>query len=241
MRTVREMSRLTGVSVRTLHHYDAIGLLKPTQTTEAGYRLYDDAALTRLQNILMFRELRFPLKEIKAMLDNPAFDPQEALEQQIKLLELQAQHIQQIIAFAREVQQKGVDHMDFHAFNTDPLDRYAEEVKARWGATQAYAEFAEKSRGCSRGKREEALQELLSHFAALGTLKEHTPDTPIVQEKISELQAFISSYYYRCTNEVLKGLGQLYVCDERMTRNIDQAGGEGTAAFVKAAIDVYCT
>lgn len=241
MRTVREMSQLTGVSVRTLHHYDAIGLLKPTQTTEAGYRLYDDTALTRLQNILMFRELRFPLKEIKAMLDNPAFDPQEALEQQIKLLELQAQRIQQIITLAREVQRKGVDHMDFHAFNTDPLDRYAEEVKARWGATQAYTEFVEKSRGRSGDEREEDLQELLSRFAALGALKEHAPDAPIVQEKISELQAFISSYYYHCTNEVLKGLGQLYVCDERMTRNIDQAGGKGTAAFVKAAIDVYCT
>ncbi len=128
MRTVREMSRLTGVSVRTLHHYDAIGLLKPSQTTQAGYRLYDDAALTRLQNILMFRELRFPLKEIKAILDSPDFDPQEALAQQIKLLELQAAHLQLLIRFAREVQRKGVEQMDFHAFNREELDRYAEEV-----------------------------------------------------------------------------------------------------------------
>ena len=145
MRTVREMCQLTGVSVRTLHHYDAIGLLKPTQTTQAGYRLYDNAALTRLQNIVMFREVRFPLKVIIAMLDNPAFDPQEALEQQIKLLELQAQHIQQLIFLAREVQRKGVEHMDFHAFNKDALDHYADEVKARWGATQAYDEFVQKA------------------------------------------------------------------------------------------------
>lgn len=240
MRTVREMSQLTGVSVRTLHHYDAIGLLKPTQTTQAGYRLYDNAALTRLQNILMFRELRFPLKEIKAMLDNPAFDPQEALEQQIKLLELQAQHIQQLIFLAREVQRKGVEHMDFHAFNKDALDHYADEVKARWGATQAYAEFVQKSRGYPPDKRDAALQELLSRFAALGALREHDPSDPIVQEKISDLQSFISSCYYHCTNEILKSLGELYVCDERMTRNIDQAGGAGTAAFVKAAIDIYC-
>ena len=72
MKTVKEVSRLTGVSIRTLHHYDAIGLLKPTQVTEAGYRLYDDAALQRLQNILLFRELQFPLKEIKAFLDREA-------------------------------------------------------------------------------------------------------------------------------------------------------------------------
>ena len=93
MRTVNEVSKLTGVSVRTLHHYDAIGLLKPTKVTEAGYRLYDDTALSRLQNILLFRELQFPLKEIEAILDNSNFDPQEALAQQIKLLELQQKHI----------------------------------------------------------------------------------------------------------------------------------------------------
>ena len=88
MRTVKEVSRLTGVSVRTLHHYDAIGLLKPTEVTRAGYRLYDDTALSRLQSILLFRELQFPLKEIKAILDSPDFDPEEALTQQIKLLEM---------------------------------------------------------------------------------------------------------------------------------------------------------
>ena len=86
MKTVKEVSRLSGVSVRTLHHYDAIGLLKPTRVTEAGYRLYDDTALARLQAILLFRELQFPLKEIKAILDSPNFDQQEALAQQIRIL-----------------------------------------------------------------------------------------------------------------------------------------------------------
>ena len=77
MKTVHEVSRISGVSVRTLHHYDAIGLLKPTAVTEAGYRLYDDAALARLQDILLFRELEFPLKEIKAILDHPEFDEKQ--------------------------------------------------------------------------------------------------------------------------------------------------------------------
>ena len=79
MRTVKEVSKLTGVSVRTLHHYDAIGLLKPTAVTQAGYRLYDDEALGRLQSILLFRELQFPLKEIQAILDSPGFDRSQAL------------------------------------------------------------------------------------------------------------------------------------------------------------------
>ena len=94
MKTVKQVSKLTGVSVRTLHHYDSIGLLKPTQVTEAGYRLYDDTALQRLQTILLFRELQFPLREIRTILDSPGFDPRDALEQQICLLELQRQQME---------------------------------------------------------------------------------------------------------------------------------------------------
>ena len=116
MRTVNEVSKLTGVSVRTLHHYDAIDLLKPTKITEAGYRLYDDKALRRLQNILMFRELEFPLKQIQLILDSPKFDQKEALEQQIQLLELRRKHIDELISFAREIQKGGVNKMNFNIF-----------------------------------------------------------------------------------------------------------------------------
>ena len=118
MRTVKEVSDLTGVSVRTLHHYDAIGLLSPTKVTGAGYRLYDEEALGRLQSILLFRELQFSLKEIKAILDSPCFDLREALEQQIGLLELQRHRIGALIDFAREIQKKGVSYMDFKVFDT---------------------------------------------------------------------------------------------------------------------------
>ena len=112
MKTVKEVSRITGVSVRTLHHYDAIGLLKPTAVTEAGYRLYDDAALERMQSILLFRELQFPLKDIKRILDAPDFDPMTALAQQVHLLEMQREHLEQLISHAREIQQTGVFSMD---------------------------------------------------------------------------------------------------------------------------------
>ena len=88
MKTVKEVSNLTGVSIRTLHHYDKIGLLNPAKVTDAGYRLYDDASLCRLHAILLLRELQFPLKDIKQILDAPGFDTMEALEQQIELLEL---------------------------------------------------------------------------------------------------------------------------------------------------------
>lgn len=141
MRTVKEVSSLTGVSVRTLHHYDAIGLLKPTKVTDAGYRLYDDAAICRLQNILLFRELQFSLKEIKEILGNPDFDSDMALAQQIRLLELQYERIGNLITFAREIQEKGVRKMEFDVFDKKEIDQYKEEVKSRWGQTEAYQEF----------------------------------------------------------------------------------------------------
>ena len=236
MRTVKEVSRIAGVSVRTLHHYDAIGLLKPAAVTGAGYRLYDDAALSRLQNILLFRELQFPLKEIKAILDSPDFDPAAALEQQIRLLELQYRHIGDLIAFARALQKKGEVIMDFKPFDTSEMEQYKAEAKAKWGATSAYQEFAQKdAAGIAQSSRE--LMELLAGF---GALRQLPPDAPAVQEKTAALQAFITEHYYTCTGEVLHSLGQMYTEDERFRRNIDQAGGEGAAAFVRQAIEAYC-
>lgn len=183
MRTVNEVSKLTGISVRTLHHYDAIGLLKPTKVTEAGYRLYDDAALSRLQRILMFRELQFPLKEIKAILDSPGFNPAEALAQQIKLLELQKKHIEELISFAREIQNRGESKMNFHAFSKRELNQYAAEVKGRWETTQAYNEYKEKTKLKTNREQEDAANQLLALFAEIGTLRQLPPSEKVVQEK----------------------------------------------------------
>ena len=239
MRTVNEVSKLTGVSVRTLHHYDAIGLLKPTEVTKAGYRLYDDAALSRLQSILLFRELQFPLKEIKTILDSPNFDPSEALTQQIELLELQYRRIGELISFAREIQKKGVKKMNFHVFDKSEIEQYKAEAKAKWGDTQAYGEYEQKQEsGHDFGK---TASQMMNLFAEIGTLRQLSPADQAVQEKIRALQEFITSSYYTCSTEILRGLGQMYVGDERFRNNIDQAGGEGTAEFVKQAIEVYCS
>lgn len=241
MKTVNEVSKLTGVSVRTLHHYDAIGLLKPAQVTNAGYRLYDDIALKRLQSILIFRELQFPLKEIKAILDSPTFNASEALEQQIKLLELQKKHIEELISFAREIQDKGVSEMKFNAFSKNEIDQYTEEIKRKWGSTQAYKEYEENAKQKTEFEQTETADRLLNLFTEIGTLRRLQPADKAVQEKIGMLQKFITDNYYTCTNEVLIGLGQMYVSDERFKHNIDEAGGEGTAEFVKQAITVYCS
>ena len=238
MKTVSEVSRLTGISVRTLHHYDAIGLLHPTAVTKAGYRMYDDAALCRLQSILLFRELQFPLKEIKTMLDSPSFDPSEALAQQIHLLELQRRHIDELISFAREIQEKGVKPMAFHAFDNKDLEQYKAEVKERWGETRAYQEYEQKQRDGQDFAAGTA--QLMGAFAKLGSMKELTPDNPQVQEQVGVLQRVITENFYTCTPEILSGLGEMYTADERFRENIDRAGGKGTAEFARQAIAAYC-
>ncbi|MEO2239436.1 MerR family transcriptional regulator [Dorea sp. YH-dor226] len=239
MRTVHEVSKLTGVSVRTLHYYDAIDLLKPAKVTEAGYRLYDDTALGRLQSILLFRELRFPLKEIREILDSPNFNPAEALEQQITLLELQKKHIEKLIAFAREIQEKGVYKMEFDAFDKSEWNQYAEEVKERWGQTRAYEECEEKMKEKTENEVRDTADQMMEIFAEIGKLQHLSPEDNRVQEKIETLQSFISEHYYTCTKEILSGLGQMYVGDERMKRNIDKAGGDGTAEFAAQAIEIF--
>ena len=141
MKTVHEVSKLAGVSIRTLQYYDKIGLLHPAKYTESGYRLYDDTALEKLQQILLFRELEFSLKDIKAIMDNPNFDRRKALEQQIALLTLKKEHLKNLIDLARDIKDIGVNKMDFTAFDTSKIDEYAAQAKSSWGNTPEYREF----------------------------------------------------------------------------------------------------
>ena len=237
MKTVKEVSGISGVSIRTLHHYDAIGLLKPTQVTEAGYRLYDDLALERLQTILLFRQLQFPLKQIRQILDAPGFDPLDALERQIELLELQRAHLDDLIAHARQIQKTGVISMDFSAFDNR---RYAAEAKKRWGATEAYREYEEKTRGQTPSQQQSAADGLMEIFVRMGKVRHLSPDSGEAQALVKELQDYITAHYYTCTPQILFGLGQMYAAGDEMNRNIDAAGGEGTGAFARDAITVYC-
>lgn len=239
MKTVTEVSRLAGVSVRTLHHYDAIGLLKPARVTEAGYRLYDDTALKRLQTILLFRELQFPLKEIREILDAPGFDPMDALPQQIQLLELRRDHLDALISHARQIQKTGVMEMKFSAFDKTELDAYAAQAKAKWGRTDAYKEFEQKTSGQSSEQLEAAAVGLMDIFAAFGAIRRTSPDSADAQALVARLQNYITAHYYTCTPQILRGLGQMYIAGDTMTGNIEKAGGEGTAAFVHDAIEIY--
>ena len=240
MKTVKEVSELAGVSVRALHHYDAIGLLKPAQVTDAGYRLYDDAALERLQTILLFRELEFPLKEIKEILDSPGFDPRDALEQQIRLLELRRQHLDELISHARKIQTTGVTFMDFSPFDRSEMDEYTAQAKRRWGKTEAWQEFEQKTAGQTATQIRSTGDALMDIFTEFGAIRHTSPASPEAQALVAKLQGFITAHYYNCTNQILRGLGQMYIAGDSMTENIDKAGGPGTAQFAHEAIEIYC-
>lgn len=240
MMTVHEVSKLTGVSIRTLQYYDKIGLLTATDHTEAGYRLYDETALERLQQILLFRELEFPLKDIRAILSSPDFDKKKALEQQIRLLELKKEHVENLILLARGIKLLGGSYMKFSAFDAAKLDEYAAQVKASWGKTEAYQEFQQKSKGRTPQDDDALAQGLMAIFAQLGDIRHQAPDQEAAQALVRKLQAYISQHYYTCTDQILLGLGQMYAGGGEFTEHIDHAGGPGTAMFANAAIQAYC-
>jgi len=235
MRSVSELSRLSGVSVRALHHYDAIGLLPPTLRTEAGYRLYDDDALKRLQVILIFRELEFPLKEIREILDNPGLDLKEVLKGQISILNMRKKHLDDLISLADTMIRKGGDPVGFSVFDKSRMEAYEAEVRERWGGSEAYAAY-QKKKSFTEGSE----KEMMKLFTAFGALKDLPPEVPEVQKQVSALQTFISEHYYPCDKKILASLGLMYTEDERFRENIDSAGGKGTAVFVRKAIEIFC-
>ena len=221
MMTVHEVSRLTGVSIRTLQYYDRIGLLHPAEYTDAGYRLYDDAALETLQQILLFRELEFPLKDIQRIIQSPSLD--------------------NLICLAREIKTTGVKtKMDFSAFDTKKMDEYAAKAKETWGETPAYQEYEQKTRGKSKAEMMEVNRQMMDIFAEFGAIRNEDPASAEAQALVRKLQDFISAHYYTCTDRILSGLGQMYAAGGEMTDNIDRSGGEGTAMFASRAIRVFC-
>lgn len=240
MMTVKEVSDLTGVSIRTLHYYDQLGLLPAAGHTDSGYRLYDDAALERLQQILLFRELEFPLKDIQRILTNSAFDRRKALAQQIELLTLKKQHLESLISLAQKTLTTGGTYMDFTAFDTQKIQEYTRQAKQQWGATSAYKEFEQKTAHQTAQEAANMGSRLMEILAVFGGMQHKSPTAPAVQTQVKALQAFITEHYYTCTKEIFAQLGQMYGAGGAFTENINAVGGPGTAEFAAKAIEVYC-
>ncbi len=240
MMTVHEVSKLAGVSIRTLQYYDKIGLLRPTGHTDAGYRLYDDADLERLQHILLFRELEFPLKDIKSILNSPDFDRGKALEQQIELLRLKKEHIENLMNFALGIKMLGVKHMDFKAFDRSKLDEYSRQAKQLYGDMPEYKEMEEKQKNRTEEEDRLLADRFMLLFKEAGEMKDTDPASPEAQNLVERIQNYITENMYTCSDKILRGLGKMYSGGGDFTENIDAYGGEGTAVFVDRAIQIYC-
>ena len=240
MMTVHEVSRLAGVSIRILQYYDKIGLLHPTGYTDAGYRLYDDTELERLQHILLFRELEFPLKDIRAILDSPDFDRSKALEQQIELLKLKKEHLDNLINFALGIKMLGVKYMDFTVFDKSRLDEYSKQAKEQWGNTPEYKEFAERTKNRSDEEDKLLADRFMLLFKEAGEIRHADPASSKAQDLVKRIQNFITENMYTCSDKILMGLGKMYSGGGDLTKNIDAYGGEGTGEFVDRAIQIYC-
>lgn len=240
MKSVKEIAEQTGVSVRTLHHYDAIGLLKPTYVAESGYRYYDEGALERLYLILLFRELGFPLKQISGILDAPDYDRNRVLEQQIALLKKKQDRLEYMANMARGIKLVGIKYLEFEGFNMKKIDDYAAQAKTLYGKTEAYKEYEQKA-GCRTPDQNKAVNDqVMDFFVRLGQLKDQAPDSEAVQNWVRELQSFFTEHFYNCTPQILMGLAEMYAGGGTMTENINAAGGEGTGEFARKAIKIYC-
>ena len=217
--------------MRTLHYYDEIGLLVPACVDRStGYRYYDGNSLLRMQEILFYRELDFSLKSIGEILSSPDYDRKKALKEQKHLLMLKKERLEGLIS-AIDGAMKGETVMS--AFDNSKFESYKEEVKAKWGKTEAYREYEQ------RGSRDTG-DGLMAVFAELGKVRQLDPAASEVQELVKNLQDFITANYYTCTKQILQGLGQMYAADPRFKENIDRAGGAGTADFAARAIEIYC-
>lgn len=240
---IKEFAELSGVSVRTLHYYDEIGLLKPCFIDEQnGYRFYDESSLERMQAILFYRELDFPLKSIAEILSSPNYDKQKALAEQKWLLLLKKERLERLI-LALEQAEKGeitMNVFDNREYET-ARQQYEDEAKRRWGDTDAYKESKVRTSKYSKEKWNAVSEEMDNIFGAFSKCMNsgESINSKTAQDLVEKLQNYITKNFYHCTDDILAGLGEMYVCDERFKKNIDKHA-EGTAEFVSNAIKLYC-
>ena len=241
---IKEFADFTGVSVRTLHYYDEIGLLKPAVTDkDNGYRYYDNKSAERMFEIIFLRELDFSLKSIKDILSSPNYNKKEAFKQQRKLLTLKKERLDKLIE-ALEKAEKG--EFDMKVLNNNQYENaknaYEKEVKEKWGNTDAYKESQEKTAGYTKEKWQsttDGLDSIMGEFAQ--AMKNGTAsDSDNAEALAVKLQQYITDNFYTCTKDILSGLGEMYVLDERFKANIDKHG-KGTAEYIRSAIKTYCS
>jgi DNA-binding transcriptional MerR regulator len=238
---VKEVADLVGISVRTLHYYDEIGLLKPEETTESGYRVYSEGNLETLQQILFFKELGFPLKKIKEIISSPSFDRQKALEVQHSMLLERRKRLDKMIKTIEktikdskgEIMMSIKEKFEGFDFNHNP---YEKEARRLWGDS-AVDESNARMAKLSKSEKKEFAEKFSAILRKLADLRHLPADSKEAQEAIEEWYMFLNEMG-DYSLEVFKGLGQLYVDDVRFTENIDKFG-KGLAKFMRDAMAIY--
>ena len=249
--TINKIAQLAGVTLRTLRYYDKIGLLASSARTEAGYRLYSDKDVERLQQILFFRELDFPLERIQEIMGNPNFDRKKALVMQIEFLEKRAERYLKLSDLAKETLQnlEGGIKMEnkamFKEFDYDKIvehqKKYEDEVKERWGNTDAYRISTQRASKYTKEDWEKisaAGDEYMKEMIACFSEKVAYSD-PRMMTVCEKARGHISTFFYPCSLEMYSNLGNMYIADERFTAFYDKFA-PGLAAYYNEAIQHYC-
>ncbi|MFC5927064.1 MerR family transcriptional regulator [Micromonospora vulcania] len=241
--TVGQVAKVAGVTVRTLHHYDEIGLLSPSGRTSAGYRRYDDADLERLQLVRYYRELGFPLEEIAAIIDDPAASPAAHLRRQHELLTVRIKRLQEMVTaieFAMEASKVNIQltpQERFEVFGDFDPEEHEAEAEQRWGDTDAYRES---NRRVSRYTRDDWLRNKAENEdwgrRIVALLASGAPaDGPEARELAEEHRQIINRWFYECSYEMHTGLADMYLADERFTAHYENVA-PGLAAYLNEAI-----
>ncbi len=242
--TVKQLAKLTGVTVRTLHYYDEIGVLKPSFIKENGYRYYKEKELAKLQQILFLRELEFPLESIIQMFDTPEYSTLEALADQKTLLEMKKARLDRLLETIEKTMKKlkegGTMSTNelFDAFADAQIEQYKEEVKERWGTTTAYKQSVELTRQWTKKEFKQVQEEGQDITLVLSHLMEQAVGSTAVQAQIERHFQHINRFY-DCSYEMYRNLGKMYSEDQRFAKNYD-AVTPHLAEFVRDAIAYYC-
>ncbi|MGL4522324.1 MAG: MerR family transcriptional regulator [Bacilli bacterium] len=238
--SVKQVAAHTGISVRTLHHYHQIGLLQPHTIHDNGYRFYDESNMETLYLILFYREIGYSLQTIAQLISGDEESVLAQFKKQKELLTLKKAQLDTML-FTLEKLIKGDQLMKQKPFVNNEFEKhraaYAEEAKARYGQSDAYKESVQKTSTYSKEEWETAQKDSARIFTLFATAQHEglSPNDDAVHHIVQQWQQHITTFYYNCTDEILAGLGEMYVADERFTQNIDQYG-VGVAVFMSEAI-----
>ena len=241
--TVGEVAKFAGVTVRTLHHYDEVGLLSPSGRTAAGYRQYADADLERLQQILCYRELGFGLDDIAAILDDPRNDPVDHLRRQYELLTDRIDRLREMVAAVKktmEARKMGISlnpEEMFEVFGDDDPTQYAEEAEQRWGETDAYKQSQRRTASYTKDDwlriKDEGADVERQFAEALASGK--PADSPEAMDAAEAHRMQIDRWFYDLSYDMHRGLGDMYLADPRFEEHYEKVA-TGLAQYVRDAI-----